>query len=47
MMYSEFCDRWKQGIWEYATLDVENNRVHELAKVGITTRVKLTAELFN
>lgn len=43
----KFCGRWKWGIREYATLDAANDRVNELAKVGIIARVKLAAELFN
>lgn len=37
---------WKWGIRQYNTLDEANARVQELAKVGIKSRVKLTAELY-
>lgn len=43
----KFNGRWKWGIQEYATLEAAAERAAELMKVGITARVKSSADLFN
>lgn len=42
-----FQRRWRWGTVEYTSLEEANDRVQELAKVGIKARVKNNAELFN
>lgn len=41
-----FQKRWRWGIVQYDTLEAANKRVGELEKVGIKSRVRLTAELY-
>lgn len=38
--------RWKWGIRTYETLEDAKRRIAELAAVGIRSRVRLTAELY-
>lgn len=38
--------RWRWGIVQYDTLEAAKQRVQELAQVGIKSRIKLTAELY-
>lgn len=38
--------RWRWGIVQYDTLEAAKQRVQELARVGIKSRIKLTAELY-
>lgn len=42
-----FQRHWKWGIQTYDTLEAATARVEELKKVGIKSRVKTSAELFN
>ena len=37
---------WKWGINTYNTIEEANNRVEELAKAGIKSRVRLASELY-
>lgn len=39
--------QWRWGIVQYDTLEAAKRRVQELAKVGIKSRIKLTAELYS
>lgn len=43
----KFNGRWKWGVQDYATFEAAASRAAELKKVGITARVKSSAELFN
>ena len=38
---------WKWGICDYDTLDAANNRIMELAEVGIKAKIGLTTDLLN
>lgn len=39
--------RWRWGIVQYDTLEAAKQRVQELAKAGIKSRIKLTAEFYS
>ncbi len=39
--------RWRWGIVQYDTLKAAEQRVQELARVGIKSRIRLTAELYD